>query len=82
MIKIVTFIVILFTAAALSFILYSATGNATSPIFTDPQLDTYLDKLNINSYNQNLASNPYGEIVSSDKDIIQYEISYTSSDII
>jgi len=82
MIKMVIFIVILFTAVALFFILYSATGNAASLIFADPQLDTYLDKLNMNSYDQNLASNPYGVIVSSDTGIIHHEISYTSSDII
>jgi hypothetical protein len=73
MIKIVTFIVIFFSAAALLFILYSAVGNATSLTLVDHQSGKYLDKQNVNSY---------GVLVPFDTGIFQYENIYTSSCII
>jgi hypothetical protein len=81
MTKIVTFIIILFSAVAFFFILYPATGNTASLIFANPQLGTYLGKLNVNPYNQDLAC-PYSVNVFPITGIFQYEITYTSSDII
>jgi len=73
MIKIITFIVILFSAVALFFILSSAAGNATSITFDNHQSGKYLDKLNVNSY---------GVLVPFDTGIFQHENKYTSSGII
>jgi len=73
MIKIVTFIVILFSAIALFFMLYSAVGNAASLTFVDHQSGKYLNKLNVNSYSM---------FVPFDTGIFQHEKIYTSSSII
>lgn len=73
MTRIVTFIVIPFTAVALFFMLYSTVGNATSLTLVDNQSGKYLDKLNVDSYYV---------LVSFYTGIFKHEITYTPSGII
>ena len=61
MIKMYTFILLLFSAVALMFLLSSAVANSAPPILVDPQTGKYLGNLSANPYDQNSVSNPYGQ---------------------
>ncbi len=61
MTKMYTFILLLFSAVALMFILSSAVAYAGPPILVDPQTGKYLGNLSANPYDQNSVSNPYGQ---------------------
>jgi len=61
MIKMYTFILLLFSAVALMFLLSSAVANSAPPILVDPQIGKYLGNLSANPYDQNSVSNPYGQ---------------------
>ncbi len=61
MIKMYTFILLLFSAVALMFLLSSAVANSAPPILVDPQTGKYFGNLSANPYDQNSVSNPYGQ---------------------
>ncbi len=61
MTKMYTFILLLFSAVALMFILSSAVAYTGQPILVDPQTGKYLGNLSANPYYQNSVSNPYGQ---------------------
>ncbi len=61
MIKMYTFILLLFSAVALMFLLSSAVANSAPPILVDPQTGKYLGNLSANPYDQNSTSNPFGQ---------------------
>ena len=46
---------------AINFLLFSTVAYAGPPILVDPQSGKYLGNLNVNPYDQNSVSNPFGE---------------------
>ena len=61
MTKVTWFINLLFSVVVLTFIFYSAVGNAAPPILVDQQTGKYLGNLSANPYDSNSTSNPYGK---------------------
>ncbi len=61
MTKMYTFILLLFSAVALMFILSSAVAYAAPPVLIDPQTGKYLGNLSANPYDPDSVSNTTGQ---------------------
>jgi len=61
MTKMYTFILLLFSAVVLTFLLSSAVGNTAPPVLIDPQTGKYLGNLSANPYDPDSVSNPTGQ---------------------